>query len=159
MPRLCSVCAHAEREAIDRALVAGAAPFALARRYSSLSEPALRRHKGEHLPATLVKAREAAAVAQADDLLGQVRELRDQALGILTKAERAGDLKTALLAIREARATLELLAEMEGELSRSPVVNLLVAPEYIAVRTRLLVALAPYPEARIAAAEALSAGD
>src|SRR3712207_3703839 len=105
MPQPCSVCQHRERGAIDRALVAGEPARTVASRYVTLGRMAVQRHKENHLPASLVKAQEAAEVAHADDLLSQVRDLRDKALGILTKAERAGDLKTALLAIREARAT------------------------------------------------------
>src|SRR5207248_6485711 len=100
MPRVCTVCAHPERAAIDRALVAGEGPYALARRYSPLSEPALRRHKKDHLPATLALARDAGEVARADDLLGQVRDLQRRALAILERAEGAGQLGVALGAIR-----------------------------------------------------------
>ncbi len=158
MARTCTVCTHAERAAIDLLLVNGGSGNAVAAKYR-VSEDAVVRHRARHLPAALAVATEAAAVARADDLLGQVRDLQGKALGILAKAERAGDLRTALGAIREARGNLELLAKLIGQLDERPVVNLLVAPEYIAVRTRLLVALAPYPEARIAAAEALSAAD
>ncbi len=64
-------------------------------------------------------------------------------------------MRTALLGIREARACVELLAEMEGELQRNPVVNILVAPEWIAVRSRLMHALSDYPEARSSVAAVL----
>ena len=47
-------------------------------------------------------------------MLDQVRGLQGKALAILTKAEAAGDLRTALGAIREARSSLELLAKMLG---------------------------------------------
>jgi hypothetical protein len=127
--------------AIDQALVADTAFPALAALYR-VSEDALGRHKANHLPATLA----------------QVRDLRDKALGILTTAEHAGQLTVALAAIREARATLELLAEMEGEPSRQPVVNLLVAPEWPALRARIVAELRPYPEARAALAAVLTGG-
>ena len=158
MPRPCSVCGHPARQAIDKALVADTAFPALAALYR-VSEDALGRHKANHLPATLARAQDAAEAAHADDLLGQVRNLRDKALGILKTAEDAGQLTVALAAIREARATLELLAEMEGEINRQPVINLLVMPEWLALRARIATALVPYPEARAALAEVLSAGD
>ena len=159
MVKTCTVCRDERRPLIDRALVAGEPVRALASRFVPLSRTAIHRHKEEHVPELLARAHEAGEVANADDLLGQVRDLQGKALGILAKAEQAGDLRTALGTIREARGNLELLAKLIGQLDERPVVNLLVAPEYIAVRTRLLVALAPYPEARIAAAEALSAAD
>ena len=47
-------------------------------------------------------ARQVEEVAQADDLLEQVRHLQAHALDILERAEEAGDLRTALAAISQA---------------------------------------------------------
>jgi hypothetical protein len=154
MPRNCSVCSHTEKEAINQALVASIAYRTIADRYG-LSHQALMRHKAEHLPSLLVKSEEAKEVAHADDLVWQIKQLRNKAIGILGKAETAGDLKTALMGVREARACIELLAEMEGELNRNPTVNILVAPEWLQVRTVMLQALQSYPDARTAVAAAL----
>ena len=104
MPRRCTVCTHPDRESIDEALVGGTALSALSAKYR-VSEDAVGRHKGNHLPAKLVMAQAAEEVTQADSLLDQVRVLQDKALDILAKAEEAGELRTALGAIREARAT------------------------------------------------------
>src|SRR5918999_5791955 len=102
MPRSCNVCTHPEREAIDEALVGGVAFPALVAEYR-VSKDSLSRHKANHLPAKLVMAQAAEEVAQADTLLDQVRGLQRRALEILDKAEEAGELRTALAAIREAR--------------------------------------------------------
>src|SRR5215218_8561839 len=108
MPRKCTVCDHSQRHGIDEALIAGAPYRSVARRFG-LSESAVYRHKSEHLPAHLLKAREVEEVAQAEDLLEQVRHLQTHALDILKRAETAGDLRTALAAISQARGNLELL--------------------------------------------------
>lgn len=147
MPRPCTVCTHEGRRAIDRELVGDAPNRAIARQYG-VSKDAIARHRAEHLPEKLARAEQAEQVAQADDLLREVRALRSKAYALLLKAESQGDLKTALSGVREARACLELLAELEGELDRRPQVNLLLAPEWLAVRTALLDALRPFPEAR-----------
>jgi len=120
-----------------------------------LSVTALHRHKSDHLAPTLVKAREAEEVSRADDLLAQVQQLQAKALDLLRKAEAQGDLRTALQGIREARGCLELLAELTQQLDRRPQVNVLLAPEWQAVRSVLLAALLPYPEARSAVASRL----
>jgi hypothetical protein len=151
MPRTCTVCGHRERAAIDAALVANEPFRHIAARFGS-STTALQRHKAEHLPASLMKAQAATEVAQADQLLAQVRGLHGRARGLLDKAEQAGDLRTALLGVREARGCLELLAKLLGELDERPQVNLLVNPEWLRVRDLLLDALAPYPDARAAVA-------
>ncbi len=148
MPRSCSICTHDARSEIDEALVAGESSGALAARYRSLSEQAIRRHRSNHLPATLAKAHEAEEVANADELLGQVRELQARALTILDKAERAGELTTALRAIREARGNLELLGKLAGELQDGATVNLYLSPEWLELRALIVAAVEPYPEAR-----------
>ena len=154
MPRVCTCCTHPERQAIDKALVANESYRNIAERFGT-SVGALTRHKAEHLPVKLAKAQAAKETAFADDLLAQVKALRNKSISILQQAEEAGDLRTALLGIREARSCVELLAEMEGELNRNPTINILVAPEWVAVRGVLLRALAPYPEARAQVALAL----
>lgn len=157
MPRPCSICVHDKRNAINAALIAGE-PFRLiAERYGT-SAAALTRHKAEHLPAKLAKAHEAKEAVAGSTLLAQLEALRNKSMKILLAAESAGDLRTALMGIREARACIELLAEMEGELNRTPVVNILVAPEWLQLRTVILHTLAPYPDARAALARTLVEG-
>lgn len=113
MPRTCTVCSHVERESIDRALVAGEALRDIAG-WTRLSKTSLHRHLQDHLPETLTLAREATQVARAENLLIQVKDLQDKALGILEKADRAGDLRAALAGVQEARGCLELLAKLSG---------------------------------------------
>ena len=154
MPRACSICTHAERDAINQALVTNESYRNIAKRYET-SEQAMYRHKAEHMPVAVAKAQEAHDVAVADDLLSQLKALRSRAVSILLKAEQAGDLRTALLAIREARACIETLLEVEGELNRRPQVNLYISAEWVELRAVLMAALEPFPEARAAAAGAL----
>jgi hypothetical protein len=156
MPRSCTVCTHPERAEIDEALVAGVSAAEIGGRYRTIGERAIRRHRSNHLPEKLAKAREAEEVAQADGLLEQVRDLQVRALDILDQAEEAGELRTALSAIREARGNLELLAKLLGELDERPVTNVLVSAEWVTVRTAMMEALGRYPEARVAVAERLA---
>jgi hypothetical protein len=81
-----------------------------------------------------LKAREVEEVAQADDLLEQVSHLQTHALDILERAEKAGDLRTALAAISQARGNLELLGKLAGELDERPQVNLNVSPQWLELR-------------------------
>lgn len=151
MPRTCTVCGHPEVDEINTALVGGVAFRNIAERFGT-STTSLTRHKKEHLPASLSRAREAVQVAQADDLLGQLRELRAKAVSILNAAERAGDYRTALAGIREARGCIETLLEVEGELDRRGVTNVVISPQWVELRTVILTALAPYPDAAQAVA-------
>jgi hypothetical protein len=154
MPRSCTICEHPEREAIDHALVGGASNRSVASLYD-VSEAAVRRHKSNHLPAKLVMAEQAAEVAQADNLLSQVRDLQQSTLDILAEAEQSKQYRTALSAIREARGNLELLAKLLGELDERPVVNLHVSAEWLELRAVIVGALEPYSEARGAVLRAI----
>jgi hypothetical protein len=154
MPRRCTVCDHPKSHSIDEALVTGVPYRSVAKRFR-LSESAVYRHKIEHLPAHLLKARKADEVARADDLLEQVRHLQAHALDILERAEKAGDLRTALAAISQARGNLELLGKLAGELDERPVVNLNVSPEWLELRAVIVGALEPHPAAHGAVLTAL----
>ncbi len=154
MPRRCTVCTHDKRNEIDQALVARRPFRDIAGQYS-VSKSALVRHHDDHLPAALVKAQDATEAAQADALLAQVVDLRDKALGILTKAETTNDLRAAIGAIREARGCVELLGKLAGQLRDAPTVNLFLTAEWREVQTAVLAALEAHPEARLAVAGAL----
>ena len=159
MPRSCTVCSHPKREEIDRALVGGESAAEISGRYRTVGERAVRRHRSNHLLAKLVMAEKVAEVVEADNLLDQVGDLQRRALAILDKAEAAGELKTALSAIREARGNLELLAKLLGELDERPVVNLLVSPEWLELRAGIVGALESYPEALSAVVGALEGAE
>lgn len=127
----------------------------VSKRYG-VSTAALYRHKAEHLPAEMVKAREMAESTQADDLLGRLMNLNQTTMAILSEARQSNDNELALKAIQRAERQLELQARLLGELNDTPTVNVLVAnPEWIHLRTTILRALKPYPEAQDAVALAL----
>ena len=158
MPRRCTVCDHPERHSIDEALVTGAPYRSVAKRFER-SESAVYRHKTEHLPAHLLKAKEVEEAARADDLVDQVRNLQAHALDILERAEKAGDLRTALAAISQARGNLELLGKLAGEIDERPVVTLNVSPEWLGLRAVIVGALEPHPAAHRAVVRALESMD
>jgi hypothetical protein len=57
-------------------------------------------------------------VASADDLLSQVTSLKTRMLALLTQAERAKDVRAAVLACREIRENIELFARLLIETER-----------------------------------------
>jgi hypothetical protein len=158
MPRVCTICTHEQRGEMEAALLTDEPLRDIARRYAT-SKDALARHRDGHISRHLAKAHEAHEVAQADNLLEQVRTLQSKALSILDRADAAGDLRTALSAIREARGNLELLAKLLGELQQEGTINVSVSPEWLTLRAVLIQALQPYPEAARAVSKALTAGE
>jgi hypothetical protein len=157
VPRTCTICLHEQRADIDAALLAEEPYRSIAKRYGA-SASAVLRHR-DHIPAHLAKAKDAEEMTQADTLLEQVRNLQTRALDILDRADEAGDLRTALGAIREARSNLELLAKLLGELQQEGTINVTVTPEWMTLRATVITALHPYPDAAQAVSRALTAGE
>ena len=117
MPRRCTVCVSASLDEVNAALArgnggSGRAVYRTIARAFSLSPDAVRRHALAHLPAAVVACTEARDAVQAADLYGQTEALHDRAVGLLTKAETAGDLRAAVAAVHAARGCLELSAKM-----------------------------------------------
>ena len=90
-------------------------------------------------------------------LLDRLIALSRETAAILREA-REGDEKDnelALKAIARAEKQIELQARLLGELKDTATVNVLVLPEWVKIRTTMLEALLPFPEARLAVAAAL----
>src|SRR5215216_4659242 len=153
--RRCTVCTHQQVGAIDRALVAGRPIRGIAKTFGA-SEDAVGRHRA-HLPKTLLNAHDVAESIRADVLLAEATALQSKAWELLHAAEANDDPRTALLAVREIRGCLELLARLLGEIQDRPMLTLVTAPEWMVIRGTILAALAPFPEARTAVAGQLLA--
>lgn len=94
-------------------------------------------------------------------VLERLRDLNREALSILAEARQEGQRRDAIAAIHALHRLLELEARLLGELAheRPQVqINVLASPEWLTIRTRLLEALRPYPEAAHAAAKVLLDG-
>lgn len=156
MGRACRVCQNPERDAIETALVSGEGYRAIARHFA-LSKDSVARHR-EHLSPALTAVPAAREEARSEALLDQLQALIARGQRIADRAEQGGRDVTALAAIRELRGLLELLGKVTGEIRSTPavVVNLVSTDEWVSVRSRLLAALAPWPDARISIAAVLA---
>ncbi|MEO6027096.1 MAG: hypothetical protein ABIR79_09555 [Candidatus Binatia bacterium] len=114
----------------------------------SVSPSALQRHKSQHIPETLARASAARDTTRSNSLLDHVRQLQARSSAILERAESAGDLRTALAALRELRGILQLLAQ--HALKSGATVELAVVEAYVQKIFDLLYEFVP--ENRIAAA-------
>lgn len=123
MPRLCSVCSHPQRAEVDLALAQHAEGYRNIAQRFGVGAWALYRHEREHLRTSLMQRRDIQAMLSANNLLAKLSALDDRTLGLLVKAEKQGDLRTALLAVRESRGNVESYARLgvesaiEGRLS------------------------------------------
>ncbi len=165
----CSACTHGERGAIDASLCRGTSYRILAKRYG-LSIAALGRHRRSHLPERLRDKLGALALVgpteisldalrrdESEGLLSHLVNQRARLYSILGEAEEE-DFKAAAAIHARLTANLELTAKLLDQIGGHSTTiqnNLIVAPEYLALRAALLKALAP-PEFR-AARQAVSA--
>lgn len=156
MSRTCTICSHQSRAEIDQALVTGAPYRDIAGHYD-VSKTAVARHASEHIAAAVSKSQEARDEAQALDVVQQLQAINGATLAILNEARASGNPDLALKAIDRIQRQIELQAKLLGDLDDRPQVNVLIMPEWLAVRTALLAALSPYGEARAAVASALLA--
>ena len=157
MGRPCTVCSHKDVDEINSLLLCSDSYRDIARQFA-LSKDALARHKESHIPELLSKSADLKAEVestQGNQTLAEVRELKVTALEILAVAQGAGDLKTALMGIREARSCLELCMKAEGQIKDGPQITIVSNPEWIELRTLVINALESYPEAREAVVYAI----
>jgi hypothetical protein len=149
------VCAHVERAAIDRDIVAGRSLTEIATVYHGFSDEAARRHKAGHLPVTLVKAQEAAEVLRADALIGHAQTMLTDARRMMEAAEAEGEYRAALTGVQVGLRAVELLAKLAGVLNDRPLVTINNHPQFVQVQAVIVAALEPFPDAAEAVASAL----
>ena len=112
MPRTCTICSHPDRIAIEQALL-GKVPLRDVARQCRVSKDALSRHT-PHISPAAVEKHEAAEATRTLSLGEQVAQLQADAHRIGAAAEKEGDKRTALMAIRELVRIADLLARMQG---------------------------------------------
>lgn len=158
MPRACTVCAHADRDAIDEALVGGS-PYLHVANDFGVDRHAVGRHAKNHLPIILATVSAKLEERRAETLVDRIEGLYDRADRILTAAEGANQLHLSLGALRELRGIVELLGRATGELRDSPqtVVNIIGSSEWQAIRAAVFEALQEHPQARAVVAGRLLA--
>lgn len=149
MVRLCTICSHQSRYDIDSILVNRSLAYRDIAGQFGVSKTAVGRHVSEgHISGLIALAADAERAAQADTLLDRIEALQSRTLAILETTRETGEHRTALAAIREARRNLELMGEITRELDCTPTLNLHLNAEWIELRSVIVQALEPHPEAR-----------
>jgi hypothetical protein len=114
MPRRCSVCTHPHRQQIDQAIVSGNSYRTVAQQFT-ISRDAVARHR-RHLSAAVINSLSSGSISAPQSLLAQLEELRSEAQRLKQKAERDGDYRAALAAVRELCRIVELVAKLCGQI-------------------------------------------
>lgn len=164
----CTVCKHPQRALIDLAIVNLVGRDTISRRFG-VGAYAVWRHAKNHLNATqraaILQAQKPTAVdleelrkSEAEGLVGQVIQQRARLLSLIEAALEAGDGSVAVKAEGVINTNLQLSARLLGQLINISEHrhNLLISPDYVALRGALMTALKPFPEAAAAVAAALA---
>ncbi len=151
------MCPH--RPEVDHAILAGGSYRTVGRQFG-VSHSAVARHVANCLQPSAIELA-ASGRAEAVDLPDKVQELLATAEDLLAAARDAGQGAGMLAAMREARASIELLAKLSGQLRSgdTTTVNVILSehPEWQRIRAAMTEALAPFPDAAAAVGEALRA--
>jgi len=153
MTRICTICSHANRAEIESAVVAGTPYRSIALQYNT-SHTSIQRHIAEHIQESISHSQEAVEEARGLDVVKQLKAINTITLSILKNARDNKKDSMALYAIDRVMKQLELQARLLGDIDK-PQINIYVSPEWHAIRDRIVLALLPYPEARIAVAQEL----
>src|SRR5919202_6786956 len=142
MSQVCSVCTHPESLAFNASLVIEGRPNRAVARQFGLHHDAVRRHR-KHIPELLVRAAEDFQSYKAASILARVEHLEHETLEVLEtlKEEESPDHRTILLAIREQRANIELIAKVRQLIVQDPQVNILLTQEWVRIENAMFAAL------------------
>jgi len=150
----CKACNFPGHEEHDKALLTGKLSDSNFAEIVGCTSKSIARHRA-HIAKEIAQSAQAQAIISADELFksiqneaGVVRELRDA-------ARTGGDIELALKAVDRALKCIELYAKVQGLIQDHPTVNIALNVEWIELRTVIIRALAPFPEARRAVIDAL----
>jgi hypothetical protein len=166
----CTICSHKARASIEVAIVNRVPARAIAARFE-VSKDAVMRHGRNHLtptqraalltaqrpPATAVDL-EALRTTESEGLLCQLVAQRARLQQSAELALELGDVRASVAAEGAITSNLALVGKLLGQLVQRHDVrhtSVLLSPDYLALRSALIAALKPYPDAAKAVGAAL----
>ena len=153
----CSICKDPRVGEINSRIISQVKLADISREFA-VSEDALSRHKDKCIITALSATPNTKDVINGDNLLMQLQAAREETLKLLDMAIEAGNTKTygsPSNYLAELRQQIKLWAELEGRLASQPQVNITLNAEWISLRSTIIAALEPFPDARRAVVNAL----
>jgi hypothetical protein len=94
-------------------------------------------------------------LADARAIYREIALWHKEAKDLYKEAKESGNGGLALKGLDKALKCLELLARIQGQIQDVTQINVLVNPQWVSLRTTIIEALEPYPEAREAVIHAI----
>jgi hypothetical protein len=171
----CTVCTHLERQRIELAMAAGTSKRAVASRFNVSSDAAWRHWRNHVTPQikaafatkSLRPGVELAKFAEDEGggLLEHLKAVRQKLLVMLDSAIECADRNGAANVSARLHENFTITARLTGELMKHlpPTsvtnINIQTSPQFLNMQARLILALAPFPDARRAVIQAFRAID
>ena len=166
MGRKSKIEAHTQSEEIIRRLASGEDYSKIVEDYPDIRYQDLDYYAQNKLPAILSKSNdlkaladeiESADVHKGDTYLQLVIGLQKKALDALEQQNAKEDPKSWAMVSREARGYVELMGKALDRIREAPPAQITIInnPEWVELRTLIIGALEPYPEAREAVIHAI----
>lgn len=155
MPKPCSICEDPRRDEFDRRARIEDNIAKIAQDFA-LSYDAFYRHiKANHHIREVTAIPTSAELATSEDIYKEIERWHDEAKDLQRAAKAGGDIKTALLGLEKALKCLELMLRIHGQISDAPQITIINNPEWVEIRTLIIGALDPFPDAKQAVCEVL----
>lgn len=155
MPKTCTICEDPRRDEFDRRARIEDNIAKIAQDFA-LSYDAFYRHvKGNHHIREVTAIPTTAELATSEDIYNEIEKWHTEAKDLQSTAKRSGDIKTALLGLEKALKCLELMLKIHGQIHDGPQITIINNPQWIELRTLIISALEPYPQAREAVVHAI----
>ena len=148
MPKPCTICSDPRRDEFDRRARIEDNIAKIAQDFA-LSYDAFYRHiKANHHIREVTTIPTTAELATSEDIYKEIEKWHTEAKYLQNTAKKSGDIKTALLGLEKALKCLELMLKIHGQIHEGPQITIINNPEWVQLRTVIINALKPYPEAR-----------
>lgn len=166
MGRKSKIEAHPQSDEIIRRLASGEKNPEIVRDFPEIKDDDLDYYRENKLPVILSKSNdlkaladeiESADVHKGDTYLQLVIGLQKKALDALALQDASSDPKSWAMVSREARGYVELMGKALDRIREAPPAQITIInnPEWVELRTLIIGALEPYPEAREAVVHAI----
>ena len=118
------------------------------------------KNEPSHISELLSKSSNIQEVLSAESLTKQISEIREKIKSLLQRAEDADNLRDVHNFVGDTLKQIELEAKLQGQIKEQSInintqVNILQSPEWVSLRTKIVMALDPFPEAKAAVVNAL----
>jgi hypothetical protein len=153
MPKSCTICEDPRRDEFDRRARIEDNIAKIAQDFA-LSYDAFYRHiKANHHIREVTSIPTSSELATSEDIYKEIEKWHTEARDLQKIAKDDGDIKIALLGLDKALKCLELMSKIRGLIQEQNIniiqQNVLINnPEWIELRTKIVKALADYPQAR-----------